>query len=258
MPPHRRRHHRLHPLRRRRQAPAADRPCTVCIDSAMRADTGAPHSARKTAMFRRSLLGLLLSAVAGIALAQTPAGGWVEGKNYYAIPNPQPTPTPDKVVVTEVFSFACPVCNRFEPFMDKLEKELPPGTVVNFVPASFNPVEQFPLFQRAYFTARALGVDRQSHDAMFHAVWDPDGPLATYDRYGVKPEDFVATANSFAINTQMKRADQEVQAWGVTGTPTIIVDNKWRADLVSAGGPQQLVDITKYLVQQELAAKKAH
>ncbi len=232
-------------------------------------------------MFRRSLLGLLLSAVAGIALAQTPAGGWVEGKNYYAIPNPQPTPTPDKVVVTEVFSFACPVCNRFEPFMDKLEKELPPGTVVNFVPASFNPVEQFPLFQRAYFTARALGVDRQSHDAMFHAVWDPDGPLATYDmklgtlkppakmptlqdiarfyaRYGVKPEDFVATANSFAINTQMKRADQEVQAWGVTGTPTIIVDNKWRADLVSAGGPQQLVDITKYLVQQELAAKKAH
>jgi protein dithiol oxidoreductase (disulfide-forming) len=231
-------------------------------------------------MFRRMLLSLALVAVTGAACAQSPAGGWTEGKNYFAIPNPQPTSAPDKVVVTEVFSFACPVCNRFEPFMDKLEKELPAGALVNFVPASFNPVEKFPLFQRAYFTARALGVDKRSHDAMFHAVWDPDGPLATYTaqgalkppsrmptigdianfyrKYGVKPTDFVATANSFAINTQMKRADQEVAAWGVTGTPTIIVDNKWRTDLETAGGPQQLVDVARYLVQRELAAKKSH
>jgi thiol:disulfide interchange protein DsbA len=67
----------------------------------------------------------------------------------------------------------------------------------------------------------------------------------------------VATANSFAVNLQMKRADQQILAWGVNSTPTIIVDGKWRLDTRSANGAQQAVDLTLYLVNKELAAKKA-
>jgi protein dithiol oxidoreductase (disulfide-forming) len=231
-------------------------------------------------MIKRAALFPLLVAFTGVAFAQTPSSQWVEGTNYYAIPNPQPTNQPDKVVVTEVFSFGCPVCNRFEPFLDKLKAELPKGAVLELVPASWNPGEDWPVLQRAYFTAKALGIDAKSHDAVFHAVWDPNGPLNTYDlqtdqpkppgqlptiqdvakfysKYGVKPADFLATANSFSINLEMKRADKQIMAWGVTGTPTIIVDNKWRADLISAKSPQQLVDLTMYLVDKELAAKKA-
>jgi thiol:disulfide interchange protein DsbA len=55
----------------------------------------------------------------------------------------------------------------------------------------------------------------------------------------------------------MKRADQQILAWGVNSTPTIIVDGKWRLDTRSANGAQQAVDLTLYLVNKELAAKKA-
>ncbi len=232
-------------------------------------------------MIKRIPVFLLLAAVAGFAFAQTGPQQWVEGKNYFAIPNPQPTNQPDKVVVTEVFSFGCPACNQFEPFLDKLRAELPKGAVLEFVPASWHANEDWPVFQRAYFTAKTLGLDTPaSHDAMFKAIWGPNGPLATYDpatqqpkaqanlptiedvakfyaKYGAKPSEFVATANSFAINIQIKRADQQIIAWGVDSTPTLVVDGKWRLTPVSAKGGQQAVDLALYLVNKELAAKQA-
>lgn len=232
-------------------------------------------------MLKAALVGLVVLAGAGTAAAQAPDGSqWVEGKNYFAIANPQPTAQPDKVVVTEVFSFGCPACNQFQPFADKLESELPKGAVMEHVPASWHPNENWPVFQRAYFTAKAMGVDsQQSRDAMFKAVWGPEGTLATFDaatrqpkpqdqlpgiadvakvyaKFGAKPDEFVATASSFSINTEMKRADKQIVAWGVTSTPTIIVDGKWRATTVDAGGGQQLVDMVLYLVNKELAAKQ--
>ena len=232
-------------------------------------------------MIKRTVVFLLLAGVAGFASAQATPQQWVEGKNYLAIANPQPTDQPDKVVVTEVFSFGCPACNQFEPFLDKLRAELPKGAVLEFLPASFMTTEDWPVFQRAYLTAKAMGVDTPaSHDAMFKAIWGPNGPLATYDpttqrpkamanmptiadvakfyaKYGAKPAEFVATANSFAINLQMKRADQQLIAWGVDSTPTIVVDGKWRLGPTTAGGWQNMVDMTLYLVKKELAAKQA-
>lgn len=231
-------------------------------------------------MIKRTAVFLLLATVAGITFAQAPQQ-WTEGKQYFAIPNPQPTAQPDKVVVTEVFSFGCPACNQFEPFIAKLRAELPKGAVLEYLPASFIPTEDWPVLQRAYFTAKALGVDTPaSHDAMFKAIWGPNGELATYDpatqrpkamdampkiediakfyaKFGAKPDQYVATANSFAINIQMKRADQQIMAWGVDSTPTLIIDGKWRLTPVSAKGAQQALDLTLYLVNKELAAKKA-
>ncbi|TAN02501.1 MAG: thiol:disulfide interchange protein DsbA/DsbL, partial [Rhodanobacteraceae bacterium] len=108
-------------------------------------------------MIKRAVVFMLLAAAAGSVFAQTPQQ-WTEGKQYFAIPNPQPTNQPDKVVVTEVFSFGCPACNQFEPFLDKLRAELPQGTVLDYLPAAFIPTEDWPVLQRAYFTAKALGV----------------------------------------------------------------------------------------------------
>lgn len=230
-------------------------------------------------MIKRVTAFLLLAAVTGFAFAQSAPQQWVEGKNYFALPNPQPTGQPDKVVVTEVFSFACPACNQFEPFIDKLRAELPKGAVLEFLPAGFIPTEDWPVFQRAYLTAKALGVDTpESHDAMFKAVWGPNGSLATYAnqrpkpmakmptiediakfyaKYGAKPEQFVATSKSFAVNLDVKRANQQIVAWGVDSTPTIIINGKWRLNPQSANGAQQTVDLTLYLVNKELAAMKA-
>ncbi len=203
---------------------------------------------------------------------------WVEGKNYFRIEPAQPkVGNTDKVEVTEVFSYACPSCNNFHPLVEKLAASLPSYAVMSYLPVSFIPQENFPMLQRAYLTAQALGVAEKANDAMYDAVWKskelssqradgrglkPMSDLPTiedaakvYARFGVDPKEFVAVANSFGINTQVKRADQLVRAYGVEGTPTIVIDGKYRFDGPSAGGYAQMVELAKYLAAKEAAGK---
>jgi protein dithiol oxidoreductase (disulfide-forming) len=204
-------------------------------------------------------------------------GKWVEGKNYFTIEPAQPTGIPDKIVVTEAFSYACPACNAFHTTADQLAQSLPSNAVMTYLPVSFRPDENFPLFQRAYFAAKAVGVADKTHDATFDAVWKT-GELASddlttgrpkpqsawptiddvakfYAKYGVDPKEFVAVANSFSVNTQMKRADDMVKAYGVDGTPTIIVNGKYRFTPNDAGGYPQSIELTKWLIAKEAAGK---
>ncbi|MEW5833805.1 MAG: thiol:disulfide interchange protein DsbA/DsbL [Pseudomonadota bacterium] len=203
---------------------------------------------------------------------------WVEGKNYFRIEPTQPkVSNTDKIEVAEVFSYACPSCNAFHPMVDQLAKSLPSDAVMAYLPVSFMPQENFPMFQRAFLTAQALGVADKANDAMYDAVWKskelsseradgqglkPMSELPTladaakfYAKYGADPKEFLAVANSFSINTQVKRADELVKAYGVEGTPTIVIDGKYRIDLRAAGGYAQMVELTRYLVAKEAAGK---
>jgi len=179
--------------------------------------------------------------------------------------------------VVEVFSYACPACNAFHDAMDQIEKSLPADAVVHYLPAAFRPDENWPVYQRAFFAAQALGVRAKAHDAFFDATWKT-GETATYDlstgqpkpkgawptiddiakfyaKYGVDPKEFVAVANSFSVNTKMKQADDMLKAYGVQGTPTIVVDGKYRFSPSDVHSVQRAIELTKWLVAKEAAGK---
>jgi protein dithiol oxidoreductase (disulfide-forming) len=197
---------------------------------------------------------------------------WTEGKNYHLIVPAQHTSVPTgKVEVTEVFSYACSACNRFVPVMRKMKAGLPANAVVNYLPAGFNPPEDWPMFQRAYITAQMLGIADKTHEAMFDAVWqtgelailDPSGNLKArlptiedaarfYNRAaGVSVKEFIDDANSMGVDTRMGQASDMLVRYRVTGTPTIIVNGKYRLDVVSAGGMDQIIELVKWLVEKE-------
>ncbi len=212
----------------------------------------------------------------GMMLALLPAAQateWEQGIHYYLIVPPQPTQVAaGKVEVTEVFSYACPACNGFYPTMDKLKASLPANAEVDYVPASFNQAEDWPMFQRAYLAAQILGIDKRTHDAMFDAIWKT-GELAIVDprtnrlkvpspdiqdaaawyakTAGVKPEAFVAAANSFGVDSRIRQSDQLVKDYRVESTPTLIVNGKYRITPQSAGGPDQLIELVNWLVAKE-------
>ena len=221
------------------------------------------------------LFGLTLAATVQAADVPVP---WEAGKHYFVIDPPQRSEgTAGKIEVTEVFSYGCPACNFAHTFIAKIAKGQPANAVMTFVPASFKPNEDWPMFQRAYLAAQALGIADKAHSAMFDAIWkdktlaimNADGrtiknPLPTiedaaqfYAKFGVKAEDFVATANSFAISTKMKQADAYIRATGVDATPTIIVAGKYRLNYQSAGGDwDKMGALINYLVRKELVEQK--
>jgi thiol:disulfide interchange protein DsbA len=216
-----------------------------------------------------SLLGVAILLVAPAA----PAATWTEGTNYVRLTPPQQTTVPaGKVEVMEVFSYACPACNAFQPVMEKLRHALPPNVQLTFLPAAFNPQEDWPMFQRAYFAAQALGIVERTHEAMFDAVWktgelavvtpasnrlkDPLPSITDAARFyarvgGVDPQKFLAMANSFGVDSKIRAADAQILAMHVDATPTLIVNGKYRVIRDTAQGNDQLIELVKFLVAKE-------
>jgi thiol:disulfide interchange protein DsbA len=201
------------------------------------------------------------------------APNWVQGEHYFLIQPPQPTNlAAGKVQVTEVFSYACPACNQFYPIFDRLKAGLPANAVVDYVAAAFNPAEDWPVFQRAFYTAQVLGIVDRTHTAVFDAVWK-SGELAVFDREtnrlknplptiedlaafyqrtaGVPKDKFLTTAKSFTVDVRMKRANALVAAYQADSTPTVVVNGKYRLTVNSAGGYEQTLALVKYLVARE-------
>jgi thiol:disulfide interchange protein DsbA len=219
------------------------------------------------------LLATIASPGAAAATADKEPASWTEGQHYFLITPAQSTSVPKgKIEVTEVFSYGCPACNHFVPVMRKLRQSLPANAVVNFMPAGFNAAEDWPMFQRAYLTAQMLGIADATHEAMFDAVWKT-GELAILDRStgqlkahlptiedaarfysrstGVSATDFIAAASSMGAETRIGQADSMLMRYQVSATPTMIINGKYRLDVPSAGGPDQLIALVKWLVAKE-------
>jgi thiol:disulfide interchange protein DsbA len=223
-------------------------------------------------MIRRtvSLFALAATALPLVASAQTQ---WTEGTQYFLVTPALHTDVPaGKVEVTEVFSYACPHCSEFQPVARQLKASLPPNAVFTLVPAAFNDAEDWPVFQRAYVTADALGIASRAHDAIFNAVWKsgeiavldpqtnrPKNPMPSiqdvakiYNKLtGVPIDKFVAVSQSFAVAVKMKADDAYLLHGQVDSTPTIVVNGKYRLTTETAGGANQVLQLVKFLVAKE-------
>jgi protein dithiol oxidoreductase (disulfide-forming) len=214
---------------------------------------------------------ITLAAVAPGYAAQN----WVEGEHYVRLsPEQRTSVAPGKVEVLEVFSYACPACNAFQLTMDRLRRALPPNAQLVYLPAAFHSEEDWPMFQRAFFAAQALGIVDKTHQGIFDAVWK-SGELAVADPVshriksplpslqdaarvyarlgGVKAEDFVAAANSFSVDVKIRGADSQILAMEIPGTPAIVVNGRYRVNMDSVPAADQLSDLVRFLVAKDAA-----
>lgn len=235
-----------------------------------------------TRISRRKVSGLALAAL-GAAAIGLPAGGalaqgapYVEGRHYTRLTPAVPVSTPPGIVeVVEVFSYGCPACWQAQPVVNKLKAALPARARMVYVPASFIPAEAWPMFQRAYVTAQAMGIADKAHDQMFDAIWRTGeirlvdrttnrivSPLPTiedaarfYARVaGVKAEDFVATSKSFAVETKVQQAERLVRAYRADSTPTFVVHGKYKLEPRAVGSYDEAIKLILFLVDRELAS----
>lgn len=128
------------------------------------------------------------------------------------------------------------------------------------------------MFQRAYLTAASMGVAEKAHDAMFDAIWttgelgvsDPqthrpksrlptiDDAAKFYQRItGVKAADFVGASKSFGVDLKMRQADSQIVAMQVSGTPTLVVNGKYRINNENLANGDEIIEVVKYLVARE-------
>jgi thiol:disulfide interchange protein DsbA len=226
-------------------------------------------------ILRFACLAFSLLAVSGLGWsAQTTQ--FREGQHFVTLPVKQATQiAPGKVEVAEVFSYGCPACNRFQPTMARIKAALPKNAELAFVHASWLESESWPLFQRAYLAAKALGIAEKSHEAMFAAVWGRDGPLAIVDartdrlkkpqptigdvarfhaqRGDCTEAEFLAAAKSFTVTSRMKQSDELIKRYAAPSTPCLVIGGCYRIEMDSVKSDDELIALVRYLVQKAAA-----
>jgi thiol:disulfide interchange protein DsbA len=227
----------------------------------------------------RNLLAIATLVLTGLAAtAPAQSATWAAGVHYTVIPTQRTNVAAGKVEVMEVFSYGCPACNQFRPVMKQLKAALPANAQLVYLPASWNASEAWPMFQRAFLTAQSLGVADKAHEAMYDTIWttgelavsDPrTGQLKTklptiedaarfYQRVaGVKPADFVSASKSFGVDLKMRQADGQILAMQVSGTPTLVINGKYRVNNERLKSTQDIIDVVKFLVAKESAPAPA-
>ncbi len=193
--------------------------------------------------------------------AERPIAVIEEGIHYERLTAPQPTSTPGKVEVLELFWYACPHCYELEPYLDNwLHKRLPAQAQFVRMPAVFN--AQWELLGRAYYTMELLGLLPQLHGKLFTALHQQKRPLFTeaaleswFIEQGVKAETFRQTFRSFAVESALTRNKALMPRYGANGVPTVIINGKYRTSPGMTGTYAGFFQVIEHLIQQELAAQ---
>lgn len=201
------------------------------------------------------------AAPADAAPAPAPAGAPVAGVDYVEIPNGQPyLPLNGKIEVVEVFGYVCPACAQFQPLVNGWKKKLPANVRFTYVPAAFG--GPWITYGKAYYAAETMGLVERTHDDLFKAIHidqtlkgergqDSVADVAAfYAKHGVDAKQFASTVESFAVNAKLNRAKQWAIRSGLEGTPTMIVNGKYR---VLGKTFADMLRITDQLIAQESA-----
>ena len=205
------------------------------------------------------LLGGLLLTSACTAQSGAPAP-YTAGNEYVKLAAPyQRYSAAGKVEVVEVFSYGCIHCAHFAPLAETLRKELPPGVEFKLMPAPFS-AEWLP-FARAYYAAKQLGVVDRTHLELFKQKFDQHYPINSMDeladfyaREGVDRAKFLSIATSPEVTAKMKSDLALIQKWGVDGTPTLVVDGKYRVAAVHT--QEEMAAVALWLAKRELKAQQ--
>ena len=216
-------------------------------------------------MTNRLLLILPLFVLAALALwvSSPPAvvaqEQYEEGTHYDLINPAVRTAEPDKIEVAEFFWYGCGHCYTFEPMLAQWKKTLAEDVDFRGSPALWNP--KMEVHARAFYTAQVLGVLDTMHPVIFQAMNVDRKRLASEEEIqelftanGVSAEDFSKAFNSFGVTSQVRQANSRARAAKITGTPSLVVNGKYRIDTRKAGSQANMLKIADYLVAKERAA----
>jgi len=204
---------------------------------------------------------IALSLLFGSQLAMAQLEPYQEGVHYFKIGQVPADTGSETVEVTELFSYGCSHCNTFEPYLESWNQSKPENVTFNRVAVAFGR-RAWEMMARAYITAEMLGIEDQSHIAMMDAIWKERKQFRTvdeladfYTQFGIERSAFLANYQSFAADSQLRKSQRDIQLFGITGTPSMVVNRKYRVtSSKDVKDFNAMLDVVDFLVSKETAA----
>jgi protein dithiol oxidoreductase (disulfide-forming) len=202
------------------------------------------------------VLGLML--VSGLARAE----GAAEVKGYANINPPQPTQTPGKIEVVEVFWYGCPHCHGFDPAINAWIKNLPKEVEFRRMHVVWGEDARVLPNAKLFYSLEAMGLLDNLHTKVFDAIHvenqnfnNPDRLFDWIEKQGVNRKEFQNTYSSFGIASKVSKASAMNKAYGGTGVPFLVVDGKYTITTRTAGSNEGMLTVADKLIQTALAER---
>ena len=201
---------------------------------------------------------LALSLLLGSQLSMAQQEKFQEGVHYFSLNQATSQADPDTIEVTEIFSYACSHCNTFEPYVQNWVKTKPANAKLTRIPVVFGN-RSYEMMARAYIAADMMGIVEETHGALMDAIWKERKQFRTLDQladfyagFGVEKDSFLAHYQSFAADSQLRKDQRDVLQFGITGTPSLVVNRKYRiVTSKDVPGFEVMLDVANFLVEKE-------
>jgi thiol:disulfide interchange protein DsbA len=208
------------------------------------------------------LLGMLAALLLPFAAsAAQPAPMPVAGTDYEVIESGTPlAPLAGKIEVVEIFGYWCHHCADFQPKVEAWKRTLPADVRFTYLPL---PSGDDDPFARGFFASQSAGMLAKTHDATYVAIHTehtlPKNPsldeMATfYGQLGLDSARLKSLMESPAVVAKLKPAWEFATRSGLEGTPTLVVNGKYRID---HGSHDDRLRVAAQLIARERAAAKS-
>lgn len=205
------------------------------------------------ALLRVLVSGLLLT----VSFAGMAADSFKEGEQYKIVREVQKPIDPKRITVEEAFWYGCQHCFHFDPVIEAWKKSKPADVDFSRLPSSLGH-PQGVIHQKAFYTAQSLNVGDKIHKPLFDGIHEQQQPLFTQDAIrllfireaGVAPDVFDGTFSGFAVDSQVRRADALLRAYGVASVPALVVGGKYTTNASMAGGFDGMIKVCNFLIDK--------
>lgn len=202
-----------------------------------------------------------LLTTAGIAGAIAETADYREGVHYFPLSVKHRThAAPSKVEVLEFFWYGCPHCQQYEPLVREWKKNNAGKVDFVVVPVVWNDITR--AHARLFYAARALGILDQLHEDVYGAILFDRERLDNYDtvrrffnKHGVSSKDFDAAWSSFLTEHAVARAERQTRLYEITGTPSLIVDGRYRIVANRSTSSRKTLAVADMLVDRKLSGQ---
>ena len=181
-----------------------------------------------------SLLAIASLFGSACSAADTGSASFQPGRDYTEVPNVQKPADPKRITVEEFFWYGCPHCYVLDPALDTWLKDKPADVDFSRVPNTLGRPEG-EVHSRAFYIAQTLGILDKTHKPLFDAIHVQHQSMTSLDAIralyvaaaGIKPADFDGVANSFVVDSGMRRAEAQARTYVIRSVPNLIVGGQY-------------------------------
>jgi len=204
----------------------------------------------------RQFLVFALAFVVSLTISGFVSADYDEGIEYKLLPKAQPAPTDGKVEVIEFFSYGCPHCYRFEPYIEKWMESKPDNVEFISIPAVFS--ANWEALASLYYAAEVLGVQEKMHPIIFEAMHGSsankarslDDLKAVFEANGISGEKLEQALSSFTVAAKTRRAKNMTKAYDIQSVPNVVVQGKYMTNGTLAESHDNVFKVVDFLVEK--------